>query len=109
MYVCVMAMVLSSKKYRKKNRSESGFWITKLRGLWLCCLLWPVLGFGQDSLVPDGHFHLYNGLPTRVLYSMCRDPQGFIWIGSENGVYRFDVTEAGGSLVSVTFGLNDTE
>lgn len=36
------------------------------------------------------HFSTSNGLPSNSIQCITQDHQGFIWIGTENGVSRFD-------------------
>lgn len=48
------------------------------------------LVYGQEPLYPDKHFDLFSGLQARVLYDICKDKDGFIWLATENGVFRFD-------------------
>jgi ligand-binding sensor domain-containing protein len=48
----------------------------------------------QDRLLPVFHFNRLttaDGLPTNQIRSnVVRDRQGFIWVGTENGLARFD-------------------
>ena len=31
-----------------------------------------------------------NGLPSKVIYEMHQDQNGFLWIGTDNGFCRYD-------------------
>eukprot|EP01034_Spumella_vulgaris_P011814 gene11814-15031_t len=66
--------------------------IHKKRHTWaaLLLLLWPLCARAQDEIVPVRHFDRYNGLPAKVVYNLSVDPDGFVWLASENGVVRFD-------------------
>lgn len=48
------------------------------------------LGYSQEVLYPHQQFDLFSGLQARMLYDICKDKDGFIWLGTENGVFRFD-------------------
>lgn len=60
-----------------------------------CILLilagWVVLPplYGQE-LVPTMHFDQSVGTPFKVLYNICKDRDGFVWLSAQNGVFRFD-------------------
>ena len=36
------------------------------------------------------HIGLKEGLPNRMINTICKDSAGFIWIGSETGLYKYD-------------------
>ncbi|MFY7732194.1 MAG: histidine kinase [Bacteroidia bacterium] len=36
------------------------------------------------------HISKYNGLPSNTIYDMKEDKNGFIWLGTEKGLVRFD-------------------
>jgi ligand-binding sensor domain-containing protein len=38
------------------------------------------------------HYSSRNGLPGNVIYSICEDSEGYIWIGGASGLSRFDGT-----------------
>ena len=61
-------------------------------GLWLGGL--GLLFFGlrmhaQKNILPFAHYSHYDGI-SKKLYTICSDPDGFIWVGGDNGVFRFD-------------------
>ncbi|MEM9821666.1 MAG: histidine kinase [Bacteroidota bacterium] len=68
-----------------------------------CCLTFGVAGQARKFQ----HLSVDDGLPSSTLYGMHQDQQGFIWIGSDNGVVRFDGTHF--ELYNKEEGLADTE
>ncbi|MCX6315856.1 MAG: histidine kinase [Bacteroidetes bacterium] len=36
------------------------------------------------------HYDVKDGLPSKRVYAMCQDKNGFIWFATDNGVCRFD-------------------
>ena len=67
----------------------------------LCLLALTVsLGFkstlpllAQEQLLPVFHFnHLTtaDGLPTNNIFGVVRDSKGFVWVGTGNGLARYD-------------------
>ncbi len=55
-----------------------------LLGCSLCC---HVAAQPREEIA---HFSLENGLSDRTVTSICQDGQGFLWIGTANGLNRFD-------------------
>lgn len=54
----------------------------------------PILAFSQAFTNISGvHYTTENGLPGSVVYDVIQDANGFIWIGTETGLARFDGTE----------------
>jgi Histidine kinase/Y_Y_Y domain/Two component regulator propeller len=54
-------------------------------------LFTPLLLEGQQySYV---HYDVKDGLPSKRVYSMCQDKDGFMWFTTDNGVCRFDGSE----------------
>jgi ligand-binding sensor domain-containing protein len=56
-----------------------------LVGAWTCLGL-PLAGGAQ----PVGHLDISDGLINNKVYSIAQDDRGFIWIGTENGLQRYD-------------------
>ncbi|HRJ35663.1 MAG TPA: two-component regulator propeller domain-containing protein, partial [Flavobacteriales bacterium] len=60
----------------------------------LNCLLWivlwaiPISGLAQDP----AFFRISSeqGLPSNEVYTVHQDKKGFIWIGSDAGLFRYD-------------------
>jgi ligand-binding sensor domain-containing protein len=57
--------------------------------LLLLALVLPAFGAGAQ-LWTARTYTVFDGLPANNLYGMVRDARGFIWLGSENGLVRFD-------------------
>jgi len=61
-----------------------------------CCLLLSCFAsLAQQQVVPDlaarfRHFTTEDGLPQNTAYCLHQCSQGFLWIGSEEGLTRFD-------------------
>jgi ligand-binding sensor domain-containing protein len=61
----------------------------------LLLLLWAVRGFSLDPDVTVDkyilrHWTTKDGLPQNTVHCLVQDRQGFIWLGTENGLARFD-------------------
>ena len=75
------------------------------------CFLWSFLLFvsakalGQKTYVP--HFTTKNGLPSNNCYYILQDRKGFIWIGTDGGLSRFDGSNF--QNFSIEDGLPDTQ
>lgn len=59
----------------------------KLYILLAFCLL-TIINFAQQPVFR--HINKYNGLPSNTIYDMKEDKNGFIWLGTEKGLVRFD-------------------
>ena len=57
----------------------------------LLCWLLPAAVFCQNF--PLQHFTTENGLPSNTTYSVYRDSKGFLWIGTDKGVVRYNGIE----------------
>src|SRR5579862_2704923 len=55
-----------------------------------CILLSPHLSFSQEYSYT--HYDIGDGLAGSTLYCITQDKAGFIWMGTEAGVSRFDGT-----------------
>jgi ligand-binding sensor domain-containing protein/two-component sensor histidine kinase len=53
-------------------------------------LLHSALGFSQNINLKFKYFEPSNGFPDVTVFSLVQDQQGFIWIGSSDGLIRFD-------------------
>ncbi|MEM6397864.1 MAG: histidine kinase [Bacteroidota bacterium] len=56
------------------------------------CLLWlfQFVLFGQSFQPYFHHFGTEDGLPSSEVYCTQQDKQGYIWIGTDNGIARFN-------------------
>ena len=56
-------------------------------------LLLPAIGAANADLHPQfaqRHWTIANGLPTNSLQTLCQTRDGYIWIGTDDGLARFD-------------------
>ena len=63
--------------------------------LWmLCavCLLGKAAG-ALPSLFQFRHYNIENGMSSNTAYDILQDKDGYIWIGTDNGLNRFDGIE----------------
>lgn len=70
--------------------------------LLFCCPLWLI---GQYSSTI--HYTVKDGLPSSTIYSTEQDSLGFIWIGTEAGLVRFDGSKF--KVYTTEDGLPDNE
>ncbi len=50
--------------------------------------------WGQDVWEPVSfEFNIKDGLPSNTVYDIIQDSRGYIWIGTENGIAKFDGRE----------------
>ncbi len=49
-----------------------------------------VLGFLQAQVIPAEYFDTRKGLSNNIIYDVYQDKKGFIWVGTENGLNKFD-------------------
>lgn len=68
-------------------------------------LLLPLLAAGQYS--NPVHLAVRDGLPSSTIYTLAQDRQGFMWIGTEAGLVRYDGTNY--KLYTTLDGLPDNE
>ncbi|MFK7922564.1 MAG: two-component regulator propeller domain-containing protein [Bacteroidia bacterium] len=63
--------------------------------LYVCISDMALLGqakaaFHSKSKIQFEHFSLQNGLASEKVISVAQDPQGFLWIGTQEGLHRYD-------------------
>ncbi|MDX1408930.1 MAG: two-component regulator propeller domain-containing protein, partial [Saprospiraceae bacterium] len=56
----------------------------------LMALLMTTVMRGQERLLNFKSFDRQSGIPDQNVMSMARDPLGFLWLGTQEGIYRFD-------------------
>lgn len=73
----------SHRHYFLKMRAFGNivFWILQLIGFGLCA---------QNDPARFIHFTIADGLPSSGIRSLATDPEGFVWIGTLNGLARWD-------------------
>jgi len=47
-------------------------------------------GIAQEKKIPFEKYGVAEGLPEEVAWNFLQDKQGFIWIGTQNGLVKFD-------------------
>jgi len=58
--------------------------------LYIFILLVPALAIASGSSIRFDHLTIENGLPQNSAQCVIRDKQGFIWIGTQEGLVRYD-------------------
>jgi signal transduction histidine kinase/ligand-binding sensor domain-containing protein len=53
-------------------------------------IVYTAIGFSQNIHLKFKYFEPSDGLPDVTVFSLAQDKQGFIWIGSSDGLIRFD-------------------
>lgn len=59
-------------------------------------LLWVSLLFSLEVFAQHPYFYSINddnGLPSNDVYDLLQDDFGFVWMGTNNGLYRYDGTD----------------
>jgi flagellar biosynthesis regulator FlbT len=62
---------------------------------------------GQTIEFPAQHFSIENGLPSNTVYDVYQDDDGFIWIGTDKGVARYNGRRF--EIFTTADGLSDNE
>jgi len=91
--------------------SKSGCYLHKkeaiLKAFLLCLMVHTAFAqnYGVKRYADD------NGLPSRIVRSVIQDKNDFIWVGGNNGLYRFDGREFVPYLAALkdTIGLRDNK
>ncbi len=78
------------------------------------CLLFSLTGFGQSAALYFRNLNTGNGLSNNKVNCIIQDHRGFIWIGTDDGLnrydgYRFEIFRHDASLASSVSGnmIND--
>lgn len=63
-----------------------------MKKIWLLVLLFAGLQnvFGQSSHLKFDNFTVKDGLPERQVQFVKQDDMGYIWVGTQNGLLRYD-------------------
>ena len=69
--------------------------IKKLFCLWMLCnvCLFGAAADALPSLFQFRHYNIENGMSSNTVYDILQDAEGYIWIGTDNGLNRFDGIE----------------
>ncbi len=62
--------------------------------LLLLCLVYSELSFAQINHLNFNTWTKENGLPSNLVHAVAKDQFGFLWIGTNDGLCRFDGPEA---------------
>lgn len=62
--------------------------MNKFISIFLFCLVLFVHGYSQQYLFTN--YSINNGLSQSVVNCICQDSKGYIWIGTQNGLNRFN-------------------
>jgi hypothetical protein len=54
------------------------------------CWILPVSSFGQETTSAFEYFSVQNGMISNNVYTIKKDAQGYIWVGTSAGISRFD-------------------
>ncbi len=56
--------------------------------LFSICL--AICGVSFSQVYETSRYADHNGLPSRIVHDVIQDKEGFIWVGGNNGLFRFD-------------------
>lgn len=60
----------------------------------ICLLIFLSICLGGNTTLPTHfqfrHYNIENGVPSNGISSILQDQKGYIWLGTENGLSRFD-------------------
>ncbi|TYA84177.1 two-component regulator propeller domain-containing protein [Seonamhaeicola marinus] len=56
----------------------------------LFCLVYTIMAFGQSNTLKFEHFIDDKGLTQNTILDVVQDRDGFLWIGTANGLYKYD-------------------
>jgi|WetSurMetagenome_2_1015567.scaffolds.fasta_scaffold02462_3 signal transduction histidine kinase/ligand-binding sensor domain-containing protein len=55
-----------------------------------CCVMNSVISSAQEGSINFDHYSLNEGLSNGYINNIFQDSRGFVWVGTENGLNRFD-------------------
>ena len=61
-----------------------------LRYILMCLAFCPLVTSGQNAAVKFKHLTINEGLSQNTVYGTLQDSQGFVWIGTEDGLNRYN-------------------
>ena len=56
----------------------------------LASLLWPLFLSGQHDNLKFEHITIEDGLPENSVFAILQDHMGFLWLGTQNGLAKYD-------------------
>ena len=62
--------------------------MNKIKIIWLLCSLCPLASLAQNPV--SINLTNLNGLPSNTVYNILQDAKGFIWLGHDKGLSRYD-------------------
>lgn len=74
-------------------------------------LFWTFTISSYGQLYEASRYADDNGLPSRIIRDVDQDPDGYLWIAGNNGLYKFDGQQfyAHYSILNDTIGLRDNK
>ncbi len=60
--------------------------------VWLACMTGTVAAQQRSLPIEFNHIREQEGLSSRVVYCLLQDRDGFLWVGTNNGLDRYDGT-----------------
>ena len=80
---------------RRYSKIINSMNIKKLFCLWMLCnvCLFGAAADALPSLFQFRHYNIENGMSSNTVYDILQDAEGYIWIGTDNGLNRFDGIE----------------
>ena len=81
-------------------------WLINNKILWLATSQEGLIGLDSTSYERKYHFDMSDGLKTESMYSLQLDEYGFLWISSQNGLYRLDTQTQALTVYTVKDGLS---
>lgn len=73
------------------KRTHNKLLITRATIVFLCLVSFAIGSFSQSKF--EKYHQKIDDLPTKVVYSILQDYQGFIWFSTDLGIYRYQGTE----------------
>jgi signal transduction histidine kinase/ligand-binding sensor domain-containing protein len=64
--------------------------LLRMMGAWLGLLMASLQLLGQSWPLPHEHYSVNDGLSDRMVNAIVQTPDGLLWLGTENGLNRFD-------------------
>jgi len=88
--MALMALRLTWNSVRRWSRRAGPRWLQLAFLFWLANPLWLVAASPKNPNFLIQHWLAGNGIPENTAYSVAQTPDGFIWVGSTDGLLRFD-------------------